>query len=397
MPLRCTPVRDRVLAAQERRPARRADRALAVGPVERRPLRRQPVDVRRPGARMAEEGQGVPALLVGADPEDVRLRHASRQGRGARASPTRPRKANGNHVCAGPACLRAGRAACCGAERRRARMNRQIRQADEGHASDPRRRLPDGLRPALSRGGAGAPRPGRGLRDGRDHGHQPPVRRLRRRDRLRHRRRAAARPGGYPGRRAARAPARQRGLPHDRRARSTPATSATGGAGRRAPAGAIPRGRAARSRAARTIRWSMSPSRTPRPTPPGPARRCRPRPSGSSPRAAGSRAREFAWGDELAPRGRHVANTWQGAFPWQNFAEDGHPGTCPVRSFPPNGYGLYEVCGNVWEWTTDWFAPRHAAASPGEAPCCAPTTLADRRWRGATTPRSREPRSRARW
>lgn len=81
--------------------------------------------------------------------------------------------------------------------------------------------------------------------------------------------------------------------------------------------------------------------------------------------------KEFAWGDELVPRGRHVANTWQGHFPWQNLAEDNHAGTCPVRSYPPNGYGLYEVCGNVWEWTTDWFASRHAPADPEKPSCCA--------------------------
>jgi formylglycine-generating enzyme required for sulfatase activity len=52
---------------------------------------------------------------------------------------------------------------------------------------------------------------------------------------------------------------------------------------------------------------------------------------------------EFAWGDELAPRGRHLANTWQGPFPWRNFEADGFAGTCPVRSFPANGYGLYEA------------------------------------------------------
>lgn len=79
----------------------------------------------------------------------------------------------------------------------------------------------------------------------------------------------------------------------------------------------------------------------------------------------GLEGREFAWGDELVPRGRHVANTWQGAFPWQNLSEDGWPGTCPVRTFPANGYGLHEVCGNVWEWTTDWFAPKHTGADPG--------------------------------
>lgn len=81
--------------------------------------------------------------------------------------------------------------------------------------------------------------------------------------------------------------------------------------------------------------------------------------------------KEFAWGDEFTPRGRHLANTWQGAFPWQNLLEDGHPGTCPVRSFPANGYGLHEVCGNVWEWTTDWYAAEHAPAEPGKPSCCA--------------------------
>lgn len=79
---------------------------------------------------------------------------------------------------------------------------------------------------------------------------------------------------------------------------------------------------------------------------------------------------EFAWGDELAPRGRHRANTWQGAFPWQDLAEDGHAGTCAVQSYPPNGYGLYEVCGNVWEWTTDWYADRHAPANAARPTCC---------------------------
>lgn len=80
---------------------------------------------------------------------------------------------------------------------------------------------------------------------------------------------------------------------------------------------------------------------------------------------------EFAWGDALAPRGRHLANTWQDAFPWENRAEDGHAGTCPAKSYPPNGFGLYEVCGNVWEWTADWFAARHAAADPDKPSCCA--------------------------
>ena len=65
-----------------------------------------------------------------------------------------------------------------------------------------------------------------------------------------------------------------------------------------------------------------------------------------------------------------MANTWQGEFPWQNLLEDGYEGTSPVGTFPPNGYGLYDMAGNVWEWTDDFFAPAHPDAV--EHPCCAP-------------------------
>lgn len=82
---------------------------------------------------------------------------------------------------------------------------------------------------------------------------------------------------------------------------------------------------------------------------------------------------EFAWGDTLIPAKRHMANTWQGQFPWFNSEADGFAGTCPVRSFPANGFGLYEVCGNVWEWTTDWFAPAHATADHAKPSCCSAT------------------------
>jgi formylglycine-generating enzyme required for sulfatase activity len=79
---------------------------------------------------------------------------------------------------------------------------------------------------------------------------------------------------------------------------------------------------------------------------------------------------EFAWGDELAPGGRWMANTWQGAFPHQNLAVDGYARTSPVEAFPPNGYGLHDMIGNVWEWTADWYAPRHRADAPKA--CCIP-------------------------
>jgi formylglycine-generating enzyme required for sulfatase activity len=65
----------------------------------------------------------------------------------------------------------------------------------------------------------------------------------------------------------------------------------------------------------------------------------------------------YPWGDELTPAGRHLCNIWQGEFPTHDTAEDGYAGTCPVDAFPPNGFGLYSVAGNVWEWCLDWFSP----------------------------------------
>jgi formylglycine-generating enzyme len=78
----------------------------------------------------------------------------------------------------------------------------------------------------------------------------------------------------------------------------------------------------------------------------------------------------FAWGDEQFPDGKPMANSWQGEFPWQNLKLDGFEGTSPVGSFPPNGYGLFDMTGNVWEWTADWYVPRHPDEAP--SPCCVP-------------------------
>jgi sulfatase modifying factor 1 len=65
----------------------------------------------------------------------------------------------------------------------------------------------------------------------------------------------------------------------------------------------------------------------------------------------------FPWGDQLEPGGEHRMNVWQGAFPAENTGADGFYGTCPVDEFPPNGFGLHNMTGNVWEWCADWFTP----------------------------------------
>jgi formylglycine-generating enzyme len=78
----------------------------------------------------------------------------------------------------------------------------------------------------------------------------------------------------------------------------------------------------------------------------------------------------FCWGDEFAPHGRVMANTWQGEFPWQRRPNGKWERTTPVTSFPANGYGLYDMAGNVWEWTADYFLVH--PAGPLRRACCAP-------------------------
>ena len=71
----------------------------------------------------------------------------------------------------------------------------------------------------------------------------------------------------------------------------------------------------------------------------------------------GLEQKRFPWGDDLTPGGRHLCNIWQGEFPERDTAEDGYAGTSPVEAFPANGFGLFSMTGNTWEWSGDWFSP----------------------------------------
>lgn len=83
---------------------------------------------------------------------------------------------------------------------------------------------------------------------------------------------------------------------------------------------------------------------------------------------AGKKHQRYAWGDTFKPEGVFMANTFQGNFPYQNLSEDGFEGTAPVKSFEPNAYGLYDMIGNVWEMTSDWFDAIKFQRLAGNAP-----------------------------
>jgi sulfatase modifying factor 1 len=91
----------------------------------------------------------------------------------------------------------------------------------------------------------------------------------------------------------------------------------------------------------------------------------------------------YPWGDKLRPNGKHHCNIWQGEFPTRDTGEDGYTGTCPVEAFPPNGYGIYSMTGNTWEWCNDWFSTDFHRTGPRDNPT-GPSTGQERVTKGGS-------------